>query len=475
MMWENTNQDSFINNSDEYTDLSDLLRLSSQSEEDIIAATISTQEIEVNEEILAIAENEEIATSEVEIITGMARDEPLAIPPENDPLLSPNIEIEPRYVTVGNPNSDRYIVEPGEEVNGMNLDGVVTIQDSFFGSHFCTGTLLSSGKHILTAGHCMVDETPRDVQVTFNLPSGDVTLEASQIFVHPDYDKTNLVHDIAIIELKSEAPQEIQRYDIYRNDQEIGQVHMKVGYGKSGQGKQQASFNDNKKRVGFNNYDDFGTKLDRQLFGLSSANSTDTQLAYDFDNGNPENDAFGVLFGIEDTGLGEAEVNSAPGDSGGPTFINGQVAGIVSYGLGNISSDVDQETNSSFGELSVDTRVSAYAEWVDNITGKSVSGDLVSTDFNGDADVDILWHNNKNGKNQLWLMDDIQPADTINLPKRGKNWQIVGAGDFNGDANVDILWRNQTNGKNQLWLMDDTQRTDTVNLPKRGKNWVAII
>jgi len=46
-----------------------------------------------------------------------------------------------------------------------------------------------------------------------------------------------------------------------------------------------------------------------------------SMLVYDFDNGNAANDGFGVLYGIHDLGVGDGEVNSAPGDSGSPTFI----------------------------------------------------------------------------------------------------------------------------------------------------------
>ena len=42
------------------------------------------------------------------------------------------------------------------------------------------------------------------------------------------------------------------------------------------------------------------------------------------------------------------------------------------------------------------------------------------------------------------------------------NWQIAGAGDFDGDANVDILWRNQGDGTyqglNVIWYMTGTTK-----------------
>jgi hypothetical protein len=56
-------------------------------------------------------------------------------------------------------------------------------------------------------------------------------------------------------------------------------------------------------------------------------------LVYDFDNGNAANDGFGVLYGIHDLGVGDGEVNSAPGDSGSPTFIDGKIVGINSLSM----------------------------------------------------------------------------------------------------------------------------------------------
>ena len=55
----------------------------------------------------------------------------------------------------------------------------------------------------------------------------------------------------------------------------------------------------------------------------------------------------------------------AHGDSGGPTFLNGAVAGIHSFSFRVSSSDVDDTLNQSFGEFSADVRLSEYADWID--------------------------------------------------------------------------------------------------------------
>ena len=94
-----------------------------------------------------------------------------------------------------------------------------------------------------------------------------------------------------------------------------------------------------------------------------------TQLVADFDSGLSSQDALGRLLGRYDSGLGIGEGIITPGDSGGPAFINGQVAGIASYGsslsTASAQPDADGDINSSFGELAFWQRVSAYQQWID--------------------------------------------------------------------------------------------------------------
>lgn len=107
-------------------------------------------------------------------------------------------------------------------------------------------------------------------------------------------------------------------------------------------------------------------------------------LQYDFDNGTTDNDAFGFFFGVNDLGLGDDEVSSAPGDSGGPTINDGLIQGVTSYGISLVfndgrTSDVTPGINSSIGEFSGDTHFAIYASWIDSITGGSgVSSDTTT-------------------------------------------------------------------------------------------------
>ena len=278
-------------------------------------------------------------------------------------------EFTNHYVTTGDP--DNYVVNSPSFFDGV----AALILNTSLGQRDCSGSLLSSGKYILTAAHCLTDGegnliTSESVAI-FNLPLGPEILYGSEFFIHPDWDG-NLIkgNDIALIKLNDVAPDNITRYQLYTDSDEVGQVGEKVGYGWTGTGNTgREEFGDWQRRKGQNRYDALG---DLMLTDLGLTPRVDfvpgSMLVYDFDNGNAANDGFGVLYGIHDLGVGDGEVNSAPGDSGSPTFIGGKIVGINSLGFGlgrdGISPDIDGQSNSSFGEFSADTRVSLYANWV---------------------------------------------------------------------------------------------------------------
>ena len=98
----------------------------------------------------------------------------------------------------------------------------------------------------------------------------------------------------------------------------------------------------------------------------------------DFDNQIATNDALGNLINKNDLGVGINEGFIAPGDSGGPAFIDAKVSGIASYTTslrnGLINPDVDNITNSSFGEIGSWQRISTYQEWID----KTIRGNYMN-------------------------------------------------------------------------------------------------
>ncbi len=289
-------------------------------------------------------------------------------------LLDAQRDYDGRIVTVDDP--DNHLVQPG-----TGFDGVVMLT---IDGGLCSGTLLSTGNHILTAAHCVTEQGtntlvgPNTILVTFEMPGGDVVIGASSVVIHPSYDG-NLFNgaDVAVITLASTAPAGAERYDLYRGMDEVGKPSVKVGYGLTGTGDQGEGPPDGIKRIGQNRYDAVGERLNGVVPFTFTPN---TQLVYDFDNGIAANDAFGTIVGIVDLGFGNQEVNSAQGDSGGPTFIDGLIAGVTSGGFGLPPSDVTDGTDSSFGEFSYDARVSTYAGWIDSVLG-SFSGAPLSPEF----------------------------------------------------------------------------------------------
>ncbi|MFB2893796.1 trypsin-like serine protease [Aerosakkonemataceae cyanobacterium BLCC-F50] len=290
-------------------------------------------------------------------------------------------------VVTGDPNN--YIVSPG-----TGFDGVVRLDiNTNLGSDNCSGSLLSTGLHILTAAHCVSDDLGfnliiNNTKAFFDIPGDTVGIDVTKFFIHPNWggltDFESVEGDIAILELSSFAPQAAERYDIYRNNDEVGQVGIKVGYGLSGQGNQgfdPDNFPFGVKRFGQNKYDAPAEVLNSRIPELGRVGNNTVPgavLAYDFDNGLPENDAF-AYFGIPNLGLGMQEVTTAPGDSGGPTFINGLIAGVTSFGTcfnePNCSTppDIDNFINASFGEFGGDTRVSTYASYIDDVLAGKIA------------------------------------------------------------------------------------------------------
>ena len=249
-------------------------------------------------------------------------------------------------------------------------DGVVYLKNT--GVLQATGALLWTGKHIITAAH-FVDGISdwKQIEIGFNSQLNLAPLEISSINIHPGWenDASGFNHDIVIIELASAVDSSINRYQIYRDYDEIGQNFIRIGYSAAIDPVTGIIVDPNKIfRSGSNHYDTTTDQVN-PLFGSSILENY--QLSYDFDDGSSEHDAYGRILGIDDLGTGSSEGFSNPGDSGGPAFINNQIAGIVSYIFryesSSINPDITSETDSSYGELASDTRVSKYSDWIDSV------------------------------------------------------------------------------------------------------------
>lgn len=252
---------------------------------------------------------------------------------------------------------------------GDGYDGVVRV---VVGNMYGTGVLLFDGKAVLTAAHLFNGSTG-SARVIFESRNGVDTISSNQVVIHPDYNSTNNNSDLALVWLSQDAPVAAERFGIYRAANEVGQTFAMVGYGTpgSGSGGTLSNFNEVPVRVKANNQFDIDiAPLDRFFSesGQWEANKG-KQLVADFDNGLSPNDALGSIAGTPGLGLGSSEGLISKGDSGGPAFIGSLVAGIASY-TGRLSDsgavpDIDNTSNSSFGEVAVWQRVSVYQQWID--------------------------------------------------------------------------------------------------------------
>ena len=220
----------------------------------------------------------------------------------------------------------------GRILNGDQTDSFesVGIVGSMQFGGFCSGTLISP-LHVLTAAHC-AEVTTGDTDGTFII-DGELYL-TSRVFIHPAYDEETLDNDIAIYEL-SEEVSGVEPSSILRDAPEVGELLTIVGFGGTGDGESGADGSFGIRRAGV-------TMIEAV---------TDMLVIWEFDS----ND----------------EANTAPGDSGGPGFLDVDgdlfIASVTSGGT---------ELDAGFGDIAFNTRVDAYLEFIDDIVeGNAIAGD----------------------------------------------------------------------------------------------------
>ena len=246
-------------------------------------------------------------------------------------------------------------------------------------SFICSGSTTNGGASIVTAAHCVTPEAGATLLSTtayfgggtatndfFNGP-GTVSIQVANVLINPNYTGEVIdQNDIAVLNLKSLAPNSAQVYDLYTAGDLTGLNFNVAGYGARSDtgGSVGANLGAGRLRQGDNSFD-FRLGDAALNGGLNFLSENGAQIAFsflsDFDNGRAANDAacliaadVGAAAGsFCNLGRGALEVSVGGGDSGGPQFIDGKLASVTSYGLsfGPEYGDIDGNLNSSYGEF----------------------------------------------------------------------------------------------------------------------------
>lgn len=311
---------------------------------------------------------------------------------------------EARNTVIGQtPTSD--ILAPSNTIGGgdplykptADKDGTVALIMEYDngGRFICSGSLLSDGRSIATAAHCVSSGggvkdadlvkttayfyTGNPDERTVDPTVGAQAIDISEYFVEGNYSGEVIdQNDIAILRLSQAAPASATRYDLYTQEL-TGEQFNVAGYGtRSTVGGASGNTPPAGARTGFlregdnvydyawgnSVFDGFFTNRDgsgENFFGFA-----EVEFSYisDFDNGlaaqSQADRICTVVAGaascadLFDFGLGAREVGIAGGDSGGPGFIDGMLASINSYGLtfGASFGDFDGVFNAGWGEFS---------------------------------------------------------------------------------------------------------------------------
>lgn len=243
--------------------------------------------------------------------------------------------------------------------NAQGYSGVVGLLMTYdSGAQFVCSGALTAGNRIVTAAHCVSDgygngpggkaaglvrtqaffsDGSDPDPYFYNSPPGVTAIDVAGYNVHSGYTGEVIdQNDIAVLTLANPAPLYAQSYGLYGSEI-LGSTFNVAGLGNrslvggaEGTTGLGAGAGVGRRRQGDNIYD---FRLGEFYGDIGGSAEFEYSYLSDFDNGSPLNDSGCLLFGRCGAFQGLKEVSIAGGDSGGPGFINGQLASVNSYGL----------------------------------------------------------------------------------------------------------------------------------------------
>jgi hypothetical protein len=217
----------------------------------------------------------------------------------------------------------------------------------------CTATLLPTGRHAITAAHCLIDVPLNSTFfIAFNTQANPfyeefaVTKNSSNVFQPEQNPSVTGGKDLAIINLNGAQNAAnldgLTRHDVFREfGADLNTEFIQVGIGQSHDGTNFPGFPiyvpGGRKRMGRNEFEATGNQMsntgpgtplnpqDGFIDGTRFSTEPNT-LLFDFDHVDPEfdHDAFAQYLGpsySDPVGLGIDEIVALGGDSGSPSLI----------------------------------------------------------------------------------------------------------------------------------------------------------
>jgi len=257
------------------------------------------------------------------------------------------------------------------------------VVEIFIGGSFCTGTLIDATS-ILTAQHCTFGASLPSMSVHFHHLNNDGVSDAVYgVAGKAEVNGSNVLldgTDLAILTLNSTAPVGVSPVPLALYNP-VGVVAETVGFGYNGVGSSGHGFGaDGLRWAAENVIDTYGAALNPPGSSGTVGNIFNT----DFDDGSPGNNTLSGA-GSDVTPLTN-EGTTAPGDSGGPLLVDGQIAGVLSGGT---------TFDSVYGDISWWTGTLAHAAFIQAnapgaIFGSGTPDTPSNASFSDSIDQDVL-------------------------------------------------------------------------------------